>query len=222
MQEINKVDIAYMIGGEEPLILDIGCYDGKDSDELSDYFIRPEIHCFEADPRSQELFEKVSGWNSNLKLHKFAVGSTDGPKSLFQSDSKTRRHAHNRSSWSASSSIRLPKTHLTLFPDVEFSVNPVEVDGISLDTWYKRFVDARTIDFIWCDVNGAEGDVVLGGLEMLNKHTRYLYIETSDKELYEGQVTKEKLLSLLPNFKEIGFYNFLGNFGNVLLKNEKL
>ncbi len=33
---------------------------------------------------------------------------------------------------------------------------------------------------------------------------------------------KDEIKNKLPNFKEEGVYNFMGNFGNVLLKNNRL
>lgn len=210
---------------QRPVILDIGCYDGSDSLELAQLFKGEcEIHCFEADRRSRELFVAVNEtepFNRSLHLWPVAIGAEDWKKIvLHKSDSATRRHYDDQKSWSASSSIRKPKTHLEIFPDVSFNESE-EVDVCTLDMW-AWFHDFNIIDFIWCDVNGAEGDVVKGAKDVL-KMTRYLYIEFSDKELYEGQISKKELLSLLPDFEEIAVFNFeLGNFGNVLLKNRNL
>lgn len=219
--ELLKKDIKKLIGEKEkPIILDIGTYDGFDAAELAMHLGNCEIHCFEADKRSQELFERENGDNPKLHLWKCAVTSEPWSKvKLYKSDSQTRRHYEFQNSWSASSSIRKPKNHLKLFPDVQF-IETEEVESTTLDMW-DWFHDFDVIDFIWCDVNGAEEDVIKGATEVLKK-TRYLYIEFSDKELYEGQINKEKLLSLLPDFGEMGIYNFAGNFGNVLLKNKNL
>lgn len=219
--ELTKIEIARLIGKKEKaIVLDVGCYDGEDAAELALELENCEIHCFEADKRSQELFERRNGNNSELHLWKCAVTSEPWTKvKLYKSDSQMRRHYEFQNSWSASSSIRKPKTHLELFPDVQF-IETEEVESTTLDMW-NWFHDFDVIDFIWCDVNGAEEDVVGGAAEVLKK-TRYLYIEFSDKELYEGQINKEKLLSLLPDFEEMGIYNFAGNFGNVLLKNKNL
>ena len=72
------------------------------------------------------------------------------------------------------------------------------------------------------DINGAEEDFILGASAVLKYRVRFLYIEFSDKELYEGQITKEKILNLLPDFSLMNIYNFKGNFGNLLLKNRNL
>ncbi len=224
-REISKKEIVKLIGATDytPIILDIGCYDGFDSADLANSLKSCQVHCFECDPRSIELFKHEQANNKQLFLQPYAVCNVDGTVSLTLSDSNTRRHYEFQDSWSASSSIKKPKGHLELFEDVFFYEAPLDVMATKLDTWHAKNLPGKRIDFIWCDVNGAEEDVVIGGLRTLMQYTRYLYIEFSDKELYEGQVSKNKLLSLFPDyFSEQKIYNFRGNFGNVLLKNEAL
>jgi 2-O-methyltransferase len=221
MKDISKEYIKQLIGKEDPVILDIGCYDGKDSAELAKLFKSPEVHCFECDPRSILLFKKLN-YYPNASLHRIAICNQDSATSFGLSTSDTRKHYDAQVDWSASSSLKHPKNHIGLFPDVEFH-ETIEVHCRKLDSWVKdNFNDDEIIDFIWCDVNGAEADVVLGGLNTLNNHTRYLYIEVSDKELYEGQITPDELLKMLPGFQFMKLYNYRGNFGNVLLKNKNL
>ena len=67
-----------------------------------------------------------------------------------------------------------------------------------LDTWAREHLDDG-IDFIWADVQGAEGDLVAGGIATLAK-TRYFYTEYSNEEWYEGQPTLLQLCRDLNNF----------------------
>jgi hypothetical protein len=69
---------------------------------------------------------------------------------------------------------------------------------------------------IWADVQGAEENLIKGGLKTLS-HTKYFYTDYEDDELYEGQITLDQIKNLLPNFKAIGYF---GN--NVLFKNTAL
>jgi hypothetical protein len=48
--------------------------------------------------------------------------------------------------------------------------------------------DISFIDFIWADVQGAEEDLILGGLDTLRKRTKYLFTEYNNSEMYEGQI----------------------------------
>lgn len=210
MQEmdISKEYIKSLVS-EKPVILDIGCFDGKDSAELAALFDECEIYCFEADPRNIEKFKQRNGNNPKLHLQPFAIGSVNGKVEFHQSEGK-----------GASGSLKKPAYHLELFPEVKFE-SVVEVDCTTLNKWYVHNLYPKTIDFIWCDVNGGEEDVIMYGTKAL-KNTKYLFVEFSDKELYEGQVNKKDLLWYIPDFRELGTYSYMGNFGNVLLKNKNV
>lgn len=220
-REISKDEIKNLVVVRNPIILDIGTYDGKDAKELELVFNHPQIHCFEADPRSIEVFQ-LTNYSEYLMLHEFALSNVDGYINFYQSDSDTRRHDNGSNNWSASSSLKEPKEHLNLFPDVHFK-NKIEVKSKRLDTWYNETLNGEEIDFIWADVNGGEKELIEGGLNTLTKKVRYLYIEFSEKELYDGSLTKEQILDILsPQFVEVATYNFKGSFGNVLLRNKIL
>lgn len=221
---MNKQEIKELINKENPFVLDIGCYDGKDSKELSEV-LACDVHCFEPDPLSQDLFQAVHEGNQQLILYPFALSNVDGEINFHQSD-------HPQSN-----SIHEPKKHLDLFPDVVFD-EMIKVKSMRLDTWYKNyriskqqkekghfcercFYEWDIIDFIWADVNGSEKDLVLGGLKAL-RNTRYLYIEVARKELYVGQPHYRFIDQLLPDFKMMLMHNWGDNFGNILYKNTKL
>ena len=72
-----------------------------------------------------------------------------------------------------------------------------------------------TVDFIWMDVQGAEGEVLGGGKNIL-VNTRFVYTEYDDRELYEGQIGLRKLLDLLKHFKVLVRYP-----GDVFLQNRR-
>jgi FkbM family methyltransferase len=200
--ELSKQEIKDLIGIENPIILDVGAYDGKDGRELAMLFDNPKVWCFEPITHIEPF--------KNGHIVRMAVCDINGRLKLYTSE-------HMQSS-----SLRKPKAHLDIFLDVQFDVKPIEVDCVTLDVWSWINYEHDIIDFIWCDVNGSEGDFIKGARETLRR-TRFLYIEFSDKELYEGQVTKSKLIDMLPEYWQvIGTYNFKGNFGNVLLKNTTL
>lgn len=215
---LEKTEVLKLIKKSNPIFLDIDCYDGKDAREIFDLLPAAKIFCFEADPRSQILFESLQH-NIPMTLVKSAIGSVDGQIAFYQSNSDTRRHYAFQDSWSASSSIRKPKNHLEIFPDVSFE-DQIVVQCTKLDTWCKKAgLENTEIDFMWVDVNGAEMDFVIGALQTL-KRTRYLYIEFSDKELYEGECKKEDLLRVLNDHELLGVYGYYGNFGNLLMRNK--
>jgi len=198
MQKITKQELLKLTG-ERPYIFDIGSFDGADAYEFAE--LGATVHCFEP-----VNYDKLKS-HPSMYLHPFAVGAED---------KITVMHC---SPHSQSNSIRKPKTHLEIWPDVEYT-HRESVEMVRLDTWWQKNKIAHRprIDLMWVDVNGNEGDFIEGAQECL-KITRYLYIESSDKELFEGQISGAELLKLLPGWKVLGYYSKFGNFGNFLLEN---
>ncbi len=189
-------------------------YDGKDCFEFKNVFPKSKIYAFEADPRSVKIFKKINPDNNNVTLVEKAVSNKDGLIKWYPSDSDTRRHYGDQDSWSASSSIKKPLNHLEIFPDVSFG--ETEVESIRLDSWMAN-QNIDKIDVMWVDVNGGEREFIEGARNTLNK-VHYLYMEFS-LDLYEDSSSRKDINNLLFNFKQLGIYNFRGNYGNLLFVN---
>ncbi len=202
---MNKLQLIALLKKDKPVILDIGCYDGKDSKQLADVW-NTEVHCFEPDPLSQDIFIANHGNDKRLKLYGCALSDVDGEIEFYQSN-------HPQSN-----SIKEPLEHLNVFPTIKFD-EKITVTSQRLDTWYRHVLRDKTIDFIWADVNGAEHDLIKGG-QIALANTRYLYIETAKTELYLNQQHYSFLERDLPDFKILFMDNWGANFGNILLKNK--
>ena len=224
--DIDKKVFKKLLNKENPVILDIGCYDGSDAIEFNKLFKNPKIYCFEADERSCEIFNKNIKLNftKNIQLINKAVSNIDGEISWYSSDSEIRRHNKEygiQDFWSASSSIKKPKDCLNIFSDITYSEKKIK--STKLDTWYSNVDLNEPIDLLWVDVNGGEKEFIQGGYNTINK-SKYIYIEfckTDSVELFEGAISKKELLDTLQNFEEIGTFSYKGNYGNLLLKNKK-
>ena len=223
-KEINKKTfLNYFSKDDEMTIFDVGTYDGKDSLEFLDVFPNSNIFSFEADDRSIKTFKNVVK-DERINLIETALSDVDGTIEFYKSDSETRRHYDFEDSWSASSSIKKPLRHLDVFPDVTF-YKPIKVKSKRLDTWIKTEKNINNIDIMWVDVNGGENEFLNGAYDTIVKRVKFLYMEfcgVDDKKLYENSFTHTDIKDKLGNFKELGVYNFMGNFGNVLLKNKDI
>lgn len=188
MQEITHKQLFDLLGKPNPFIVDVGAYNGADSLEFAK--LGATVHAFEP--------VNIAGFMShpNIVLRPFAVGAVN------------KITVMNCSEHAQSNSVLKPKNHLEVWPDIRFdhreSVEMVRLDGFR----YKP-------DLLWIDANGNEYDVLVGAEETL-KHTRFVYVECSDRELYEGQKTSADVAELLTGFRLLGVYNHLGNFGNYL------
>ena len=186
---------------EPKLFLELGAHRGEDTEWLS-RIPHVTLHAFEPDPRN------VPPPLPNVTVHRAAVGDHDGVGRLILS-----AEGWGQREWTYSSSLRQPKNHLERYP-VTFN-GSVDVEVISLDSFFRQH-GLGVIDFIWADVQGAEGDLIRGGVEAL-RNTRYLYTEYSDDELYDGQIGLTDILALLPEFRILELWP-----EDVLLENRRL
>ena len=217
--DFDKSQLSQYVDGTDLVIFDIGCYDGSDSVEFAETYPKAKVYSFEPDSRSIELFKsKVN--NDRITLVETAISNVDGEIEWFGSDSDTRRHYEDQTSWSASSSMKRPKKHIDTFTDVYFN-DITKVKSTKLDTWCEEN-GIDKIDIMWVDVNGAVKEFIEGAKNTLKNKTKLLITEFEEIELYEGSSNLDETLELLPNFEKVEVFNFLGNFGNVILKNKNI
>jgi len=205
--EISKGEIKDLLDKEDPIILEVGCNDGTDTLDFLETFKDCKVYCFEPDPRAIDKF-KVN--DKRCKLFKIAISNEDGETTFNLSGGEDPYG--KKDDWDQSSSIKQPKKHLKDYPWCNFD-KKIKVEIKRLDTWAKEN-NINKADFIWADVQGAEKELIEGGLNILN-NTNYFYTEFYDEEMYEGQLNLQQILDLLPNFKVVKKF---GN--NVLLKNK--
>jgi FkbM family methyltransferase len=180
--------------------LELGAHRGEDTAWMS-RLPGVTIYAFEPDPRNQPPALP------NVVLTRAAIASADGHGPFITSDVGWGRE------WTYSSSIKQPKNHLQRYP-VTFGKS-IDVQMTTLDTFCGAHGFAN-IDFIWADIQGAEGDMIQGGTRTLNS-TRYLYTEYSDDELYEGQASLKDITDMLPDFRVLELWQ-----DDVLLENTRL
>jgi FkbM family methyltransferase len=193
---------------KEKIIFEVGAYKGDSSYNIIQ-FLSPvkEYHAFEPDYRNFKILESQFLNFKFTKANFLAIGSFDGKTNFYHSGGVNSIS----NDWSASSSIKKPKLATTENPWLTFN-EITEIKIITLDT-YCNNNNISNIDFIWADVQGAEEDLILGGKNIL-KHTKFLFTEYCDFERYEGEINKNKILELLPDWQlvyDLGTDVFLVN-----------
>lgn len=183
-----------------PVIIEAGCYDGAITKTLLSFISRnPKIYvAFECDPRS---INKIiaNDFPKEAYLVEKALGNVDGMVDLYISEGVSSLNFV----YDSSSSIRKPKQVTEDWTEIQFNfTHPVPC--VKLDTFCKE-ASIDTIDFLWADIQGAEKDMVMGGLNMM-KVTKFMYLEHSEnREWYEGQWT---LPEMIADMKDLGFEVF--------------
>ena len=166
---LTHEQIAALINKPDPTILEIGCNDGGDTLALLCAMPQAKIYCFEPDPRAIRRFKKNLGSQFNkVKLFEIAISNQTG-RIIFHSSSgwDLPDGWDLPEGWDLSGSIRRPKNHLSEYPWVKFD-KTITVSTGRLDDWCADN-DIKQIDFIWMDVQGAEGDVIEGASKTLQK-----------------------------------------------------
>lgn len=185
---MNKQEIKLLLKKENPVIFEIGCADGKDTQEFINTFKDLEIHCFEPEPKNITIIESTINYAKH-RLFKGVISNVTG-KVTFN-----RSRTDNPNDLSYSGSIRSPKKHVEVWPFIKFD-EKIEVKSTTLDD-YCDLNGIDRIDYIWADVQGAESDMIAGGKKSFSDRIKFLYTEYSNEEYYEGQANLKQILSSL-------------------------
>jgi len=204
----DEVKIKELLKKDNPIILECGANVGRTSKGFLERFSKIQLFCFEPDPRNVLKFKK-NVQDSRCSLIEAAVSDIDGEVLLKQSGGY--RPGQPNYEDTDSSTIKGVAQHVKLHPWIKYKES-IKVKSIKLDTW-RRNQKIEIIDFIWADVEGAEEELIKGGLETL-WHTRYFYTEYSNNEAYDGEIILEEIRKLIPNFTVMKCWN-----KDVLFKN---
>lgn len=192
----DYIDFAVK-GSKKPIILEIGAAKCEDSPRILDqiFAVNPapdayEYYAFEPDPRNIEQI-KASWINSRIHLIPAAVGNTCGRRMFNQSSGINPEFGYEHT---LSGSLKKPTLHLQAHPWCKFQ-SQVEVRVVTLDA-FQQFFSLPHIDFIWCDVQGAEDLVIEGGATALQK-THFFYTEYHSVPLYDGALDAAMIHQLL-------------------------
>ncbi len=225
--DMRTSDVQEFVDSPSPVLLEIGCNDGTDTDSFLKLFPNCTIYCFEPDPRAIKRFKCAARASriARTVLTEAAVSNRDGTATFNGSSGRPPRASRTPGALACcyleerdlSGSLCKPTGHLDFSPWTTFPEDRrYEVETIRLDTWHAQHPEITCIDFIWCDVQGAEAMVIEGAPHALAR-TRYFYTEFYDKPLYEGQLPLTELRKLLPGFELQATYG-----DNALFKNRGL
>jgi FkbM family methyltransferase len=175
-----------------PVVVEIGVHTGSSTHLLlAGCKVPPVYFGFEPDPRNIAVLQEVG-----LDVAPFAVSDKWGTAEFHLSNGKdVQGRTHT-----ASSSLQNPAIHLVVHPWCTFD-QTIRVRTVPLD----EVVTTEVVDVIWCDVQGAQRQVIAGAQQVLSR-TRLLYIEVHPEPMYEGEPTFDELMELLPGWRVVERY----------------
>jgi FkbM family methyltransferase len=156
-----------------PVIVEAGAHIGLDTIEMSKIWINGIVYSFEPIP---QLFDKLMENTINLRnvrCFNLALSEKSGITEMFVSSGQS----------DASSSLLIPKEHLSVHPGVVFN-SVIEVPTMTLDLWAEENM-VNKVDFLWLDMQGCELSMLKASPRIL-RNVRVIRTEVFLKELYEG------------------------------------
>lgn len=187
--------IRTLLRRDDPLLLEIGAWEGDDTASFLVAMPNARILAFEPDPRPYATLLKRFDSNGNVALLPLAVGATLGRVTWYQSHGDIPSDVCRDHDWSLSSSLKKPEHHLIRSPQITFTETSVQC--VRLDDWLGTYPGVPTFDFAWIDAQGAQRDIIAGGGQTLSK-IPYIYIELHGTPEYAGEPSFAELCALLP------------------------
>lgn len=176
-------------------IIDVGANRGQFSLECRVWKPDVPIVAFEPIPAMARVYRQVHGGCSHVELIESALGEANGTAELHVS-----READS------SSILPIGERQAALFPNTH-EIGTLSVSVNRLDDYGERWQGRKDL-LLKIDVQGFELSVLRGAVETLKK-CRYVYVECSEVELYDGQALRSDVSQFLRDsgFVENGVFN---------------
>lgn len=177
--------------GWAPLMLELGCHRGIDTQKFLGAMPDIRLFCWECEERAIRRFKELIGTDHRVRFYEKAAAHIDGTWKFHGSTGQ----AGDEEDWDYSGSLEQPTGHVAYSPEIKFKP-PIKVPCMRLDTWLEGQWGIKQIDFAWVDVQGSQRKVLAGGQRTFPL-IRYLYIECHETPLYEHEPTQEELVKML-------------------------
>ncbi|HSX26191.1 MAG TPA: FkbM family methyltransferase [Chlamydiales bacterium] len=199
---IESMTLAMRYLPEDPIIVEAGAYNGRESCYLAKLWPKGHVHTFEPVEQLYNITAARVQSIPNITAYKLGLGDACGLRTIYLSTEEGEQWVDRVS---MSSSFYEPKEHLnysaTLFKGTE------EVEMITLDQW-AALQGIPKVDLLWLDMQGYELPALKAGTNLL-KTVSVILTEVEFIEAYEGQPLYKEVKSWL---ESQGFVLIAGNF----------
>jgi len=202
---------------DNPIIVEAGAYNGRDTKKLARHWPNGVVHAFEPVPEIFTLLKQSVGQEPNVICHPYALSSEVGEARFYIS-----QKAKNPGQPFQAGSLYKPTGRLAWSPITYPST--MMVPTITLDVWAQA-MHITHVDFLWLDVQG-HALAIMKACPVIMKTVKILYLEIEFRQAYEGQSSFNEVIHWLSEnqFVEIGrdFENQERWFyGNMIFRNNQ-
>lgn len=185
--EKDESSLVFQVVQDGDIILDIGANLGWYSIQLSKRFNNAVIHAFEPIYQTFSVLEKNIKLNNliNVILHNVALGNIEGEADFFY--------------FTGGSAVASRENLLDHRKARKVGCKITTLDSI------VSHLDLQKIDFLKCDVEGSELDVIKGGFQSIGKFLPIIYIELFHGWCKKFGYTPDDVVILL---KKLGYKCF--------------
>lgn len=186
----ERAILRHHIRGKDPLILDVGANLGSSVAFYRRLFPNARVIAFEPDPETFRRLARRHGRAPNVTLLNCGVGAMPGQLALL-------RNTHS----STNSFLEVDENSRWVRETPGFhKIDPVEVDVVTLDG-IADTLSLRYIDFVKCDTQGFEPEVLAGARQLLEeKRIGLLRLEVMCGKFYRKSVSLFDVETLLDPF----------------------
>ena len=165
--------------------IDIGCHHGHTIQRFLDIAGPVPVVGFDPSEANLRVAKATVRSKAPFTLVQAALGDEDGRRQFFTNANEQ-----------TSSLLPSAAGNLRSFPQDTRTVARADVEVMRLDSWAaSQMPKGRAI--IKCDTQGAEAQVVRGGIQFLKRQAIAFYGEVMLDSMYEGQATFQELRALL-------------------------
>jgi len=163
---------------DNPIIVEAGAFDGRDTKKHISYWPKCTIHAFEPVPAIFTKLEFNTREYPQVTRYQIALSNTNGSASFFVAE----KPAHPGVPTQAGSLLQ-PKERLLHSP-IHFP-HTIQVPTLTLDTWADE-QHITHVDMLWLDMQGHELSVLHASPRMLAT-VKVIHTEVSFIESYANQ-----------------------------------
>ncbi len=197
---------------QNPVILEAGAFNGRDTLRLRNFWPQAKIHAFEPVP---EIFKELSHNTScytQITCYPFALSNSDGTQLFYCAQNPKKPSATCQAG-----TLNKPKDRLLHSPIIY--PKTIKVPTYTINSWAMHYTISQ-IDFMWLDLQGHELSVLETSENILNT-VSVIFLEVNFIEAYENQPTLSMLTDWLKvrNFIPVArdFHdNHHSFFGNII------